>query len=48
VPVSAGFAIQGRATNVFDERVETGISGGSIVERASPRTLWIGISYRLR
>jgi len=48
VPVSAGFAIEGRATNLFDERVETGISGGSIVERATPRTLWIGVSYRLR
>jgi len=48
VPVSAGFAIEGRATNLFDERVETGISGGSIVERAMPRTLWIGVSYRLR
>ena len=48
VPVTAGLSIEGRATNLFDARVETGISGNNIVEQATPRTLWIGVRYRLR
>ncbi len=45
VPIGHGFAIQSRAENLTNTRVEAGISGDDIVERATPRTLWIGISY---
>lgn len=46
VPLSRSLVIEGRAENLFDERVEAGISGADIVERATPRTLWIGFRYR--
>lgn len=46
VPVTRALAVELRAENMADARVETGITGGGIVERAAPRTLWIGLSYR--
>ena len=46
VPVAQGFAIEARGENLGDARIETGVSGTGVVERASPRTLWIGFSYR--
>ncbi|WP_374944530.1 TonB-dependent receptor [Sphingomonas sp.] len=48
VPVTRALGIEARAENVFDARVEAGISGANIVERATPRTLWIGLRYRPR
>ena len=48
VPVAKGFAVEARGENLTDARIETGVSGTGIVERASPRTLWIGLSYRPR
>ncbi|HLZ79725.1 MAG TPA: TonB-dependent receptor, partial [Sphingomonas sp.] len=45
VPIGHGFALQARAENLSNTRVEAGISGADIVERASPRTLWIGLRY---
>ena len=48
VPITRIFSIEARAENLTDARVETGISGPGIVERATPRTLWIGLRYRLR
>lgn len=44
-----GFAIndkvlvEGRVENLFDVRVETAISSNGIIERAFPRTFWIGL-----
>ena len=46
VPLTSAVAIEARAENVFDERVEAGVSGADIVERAAPRTLWIGLRLR--
>lgn len=46
VPVTPGMAIELRGENLFDEQVEAGISGADIVERATPRTLWIGVRVR--
>ena len=40
------WAIEARAENLADARVEAGISGADIVERATPRTLWLGLRYR--
>lgn len=43
LPVAKGLTIEARAENVLDARVEAGISGANVVERATPRTLWIGV-----
>lgn len=47
LPLAQGLTVEMRAENVFDERVEAGISGASIVERATPRTLWVGVSAKI-
>jgi outer membrane cobalamin receptor len=48
LPIAAGFGVEFRAENLADARVEAGISGPGVVERASPRTLWIGLVYAAR
>ncbi|URW76336.1 TonB-dependent receptor [Sphingomonas donggukensis] len=45
LPITRRLAIEARAENIGDARVETGISGANIVERATPRTVWIGLRY---
>jgi vitamin B12 transporter len=45
-PLFRGLAIEARAENLTDQRVVAGISGAGIVERATPRTLWIGLRWR--
>ncbi|WP_019517296.1 TonB-dependent receptor [Sphingomonas sp. Mn802worker] len=46
LPLTRALALEARAENLFDARVEAGVSGADLVERATPRTLWIG--FRLR
>ena len=46
LPITRAIAVELRAENLFDERVEAGISGADIVERATPRTLWLGLRLR--
>jgi vitamin B12 transporter len=48
VPVAGGVIAEARGVNLFDRRIEAGISGPGVVERATPRTLWFGFRYRLR
>lgn len=48
LPLAAGLSIEARGENLTDARVETAITGTGVVERAAPRTLWIGFSYRPR
>ncbi|WP_066799432.1 TonB-dependent receptor [Sphingomonas soli] len=48
LPVTRELAIEVRAENVTDARIEAGISGPGVIERASPRTLWLGLRLRLR
>jgi len=48
IPVTSALSIEARGENLTDARVETAITGNGIVERATPRTLWIGFSYRPR
>jgi outer membrane cobalamin receptor len=48
LPVAGGLIAEARGVNLFDQRVEAGISGPGVVERATPRTLWFGFRYRLR
>ncbi len=46
VPVGKGLSIDARAENVFDATVDTGFSNAAL-ERAHPRTLWIGARFTL-
>ncbi|MDB5661998.1 MAG: TonB-dependent receptor [Sphingomonas bacterium] len=48
VPITSALSIEARAENLADTRVEAGISGADLVERATPRTLWIGVRYGAR
>ena len=43
VPIARGVSIEARAENLADARVEAGISGAGVIERATPRTVWIGL-----
>ncbi|WP_235524052.1 TonB-dependent receptor [Sphingomonas sp. Leaf33] len=43
IPLGAKLAVELRGENLFDERVEAGVAGTGIVERATPRTVWIGV-----
>jgi outer membrane receptor protein involved in Fe transport len=46
LPLTGRLSVEARAENLTDELVVAGISGNGIVERATPRTLWIGLRYR--
>lgn len=46
VPIGHGLAIEARAENIGNERIEAGIDGNGVVERATPRTLWIGFRWQ--
>lgn len=46
LPLAAGLALEARLENLTDTLVVTAISGAGIVERASPRTVWLGLSWR--
>jgi outer membrane receptor protein involved in Fe transport len=43
VAIFRNLIVELRAENVTDETVVAGVSGAGIVERASPRTLWVGL-----
>jgi outer membrane receptor protein involved in Fe transport len=45
VPIARKLALEVRGQNLADRRVYAGISGNGIVERATPRTLWIGVRF---
>ena len=45
VPLGRRLALEARAENVTDKLVYAGISGDGLVERATPRTLWIGLRF---
>ncbi|HEX8533402.1 MAG TPA: TonB-dependent receptor [Allosphingosinicella sp.] len=46
LPITQTLALEARAENLSDERIVAGITAAGIIERASPRTLWIGLRYR--
>ena len=45
-PLTKRLAIEARAENLANMRVEAAISADGIVERATPRTLWLGLRLR--
>jgi len=46
LPLTSHLAVEARAENLTDEEVIAGISGAGILERATPRTLWLGLRWR--
>lgn len=44
-PVGRGFQIIARGENLLDKTVMAGINGDGSVERATPRTLWLGVRF---
>ncbi|UIJ44240.1 TonB-dependent receptor [Sphingomonas cannabina] len=48
VPVGRSLLIEARGENITDTRIEAGIGSDGSIERAAPRTLWIGTRFRLR
>lgn len=47
IPLGRGLAVEARAENLTDARILAGVSGEGIAERATPRTLWIGLRLGL-
>ncbi|MGN7159995.1 TonB-dependent receptor plug domain-containing protein [Sphingomonas sp. SAFR-052] len=45
VPLFRRLSLEGRAENITDTRIEAAVGGDGVVERASPRTLWIGVRF---
>ena len=45
-PLGRSLSVVARAENLTDARVEAGISGAGVVERATPRALWLGLRWR--
>jgi len=46
LPLTRTLAVEARAENLFDERVEAGNTGADLIERATPRTIWLGLRLR--
>lgn len=46
-PLGRSLTLDLRAENLTDARVEAGVSATGTVERASPRTLWFGLKWRV-
>ena len=44
--ITDGLRLQLRGENLFNARVEAANSGAGIIERANPRTLWLGASWK--
>ena len=45
-PLTERFQLVARGENLLDELVVAGIGADGSVERATPRTLWIGLRFR--
>ncbi len=47
IPIYGPVKLELRAENIFDRRVEAGISGAGLIERATPQTFWAGLRFSL-
>ncbi len=45
MPVARGVTVRLRGENLFDARVEAALSASGVVERAAPRTIWLGVRF---
>jgi len=48
VPITSGLSIEARGENLGDVRVEAARGDDGVIERASPRTLWLGLRVATR
>jgi vitamin B12 transporter len=46
VPIGRRLAVTLRAENITNTRIDAAISGTGVIERASPRAFWIGLSVK--
>ncbi|PAX07980.1 TonB-dependent receptor [Sphingomonas lenta] len=46
VPLTPALSLEARGENLLNERVEAAVTGADVVERATPRTLWIGVRFK--
>jgi vitamin B12 transporter len=46
--LSNALTVELRAENLFDAQVQSAISDGGIIERAGPRTIWLGVSAKFK
>lgn len=44
LPIRPGVRIIARGENLFDKQIVSGVSATGIIDRATPRTLWLGLS----
>lgn len=45
VDLARGFAVEARAENLANKRVEATVGADGVVERATPRTLWLALRF---
>ena len=45
IPLFRRLSLEGRSENLTDARIEAAVGGDGVVERASPRTLWLGVRF---
>jgi vitamin B12 transporter len=48
LPVGHGLTVELRGENIADAEVQATVGADGVVERATPRTVWIGFRYALR
>ncbi len=46
LPISPHLSVFARGENLADAQIDTAISASGVVERASPRTMWIGLKIK--
>jgi vitamin B12 transporter len=45
LPLTRGLGLSLRAENITNTKIEAGVSATGVIERASPRTLWVGLRW---
>ncbi|MET0270633.1 MAG: TonB-dependent receptor [Sphingomonas sp.] len=45
LPLTPALTIEARGENMFDATVQAGVAGAGAIERATPRTVWLGVRF---
>lgn len=45
--MTTDFALEVRGENLFDEQLESGVSATGIIDRGTPRTIWLQARFRI-
>ncbi len=48
LPVGDRLTVELRGENIANVRVEATVGADGVVERATPRTLWVGLRYAIQ